>query len=193
MKNDVGVHLVGVRSSGTGGKVFDLLQALLLESLGLDTTSLSLVSDLLLHDLLGLLLVDVLDQDTLILEHVTLALHVKDVVQVLVDLLRVAVLLQQATEHAQAAHPDDSLGHPGVLVALTLTSTTVAPLALSSQLLDHKAILSKLANIETGVRHRDLVDLIWVQPNLPLTTLEHGRGEPLLELEGHHCFATPPC
>merc|ERR1712097_189703 len=183
MKNDVGVHLVGVRSSGTGGKAFDLL-----------------------HDLLGLLLVDVLDQDTLILEHITLALHVKDVVQVLVDLLRVAVLLQQATEHTQAAHPDDTLGHPGVLVTLTLPKATVAPLTLSGQLLadtvarvdlgwllDHKAILSELANIETGVRHGDLVDLIWVQPNLPLTTLEHGRGEPLLELEGHHCFATPPC
>merc|ERR1719213_989176 len=97
--------------------------------------SLSLVSDLLLHDLLGLLLVDVLDQDTLILEHITLALHVKDVVQVLVNLLRVAVLLQQTTEHTQATHPDDTLGHPGVLVTWTLTSTTVAPLALRGQLL----------------------------------------------------------
>merc|ERR1712031_51473 len=135
MKIDGGVHLVGVRSSRTGGKVFNLLQALGLESLGLDTASLSLVSHLLLHDLLGLLLVDVLDQDTLILEHITLAFLVQDVVQVLVDLLRVAVLLQQATEHTQATHPDDTLGHPGVLVTLTLAKTTVATLALSGQLL----------------------------------------------------------
>merc|ERR1712144_9475 len=191
-------NLVGV---GVGASlVLDLLvQTLGLERLGLGTTSLGLVGDLLLHLLLALLLVDGLDEHTLVLEHVTLALHVQGVVQVLVDLLGITVLLEQTTEHAKAAHPDHTLGHASVLVTLTLTSATVAALTLGGQLLahavtrvdlgrllDHKTVLSELANIKAGVRHGDLVDLIWVEPDLALTALKHGCGQTLLELEGHH-------
>jgi hypothetical protein len=38
----------------------------------------------------------------------------------------------------------------------------------------------------TRVGHRDLVDLIGVQPDLVLTALEHGGGEALLKAKRHH-------
>merc|ERR1712224_163948 len=106
--------LVGV--GGGAGLVLDLLvQTLGLERLGLGTTSLGLVGDLLLHGGLALLLVDGLDEHTLVLEDVTLALHVQGVVEVLVDLLGVAVLLEKTAKHTKASHPDDSSRHAGVL------------------------------------------------------------------------------
>merc|ERR1712070_6356 len=116
-----------------------------------------LVLDLLVHDLLALLLVDGLHEHTLVLEHVTLALHVQGVVEVLVDLLGVAVLLEKTAEHAQSAHPDDSGRHTGVLATNALTGAGVATLALGGEvlalavagvhlggLLDDEAILREL-------------------------------------------------
>merc|ERR1712224_877563 len=72
-----------------------LFCALGLECLGLSTTSLCLVGDLPFFDDLAFLLMDGLHKDTLVLEDITLAFHVKGVVQILVDLLGIAVLLQQ--------------------------------------------------------------------------------------------------
>jgi len=138
-----------------------LLLALELEGLGLGTTCLGLGGNLGLCNLLGLLTVNGFDQHTLILEHITLAFHVQGVVQVLVDFLGVTVLLQETTEHTQAAHPDNSLGHARVLATDALTSASVSALALGSEhltlastrvnlcgLLDHQTILGELADIQ---------------------------------------------
>jgi len=93
----------------------------------------------------------VLNESALVLEGVTLAQVVELVVKVLVDLAGGAVLDQQATENALAAHPDDLAvgrlsvsarvamvedgaaipGHTGVLGTLSLTETTVATEAAS--------------------------------------------------------------
>merc|ERR1711898_27504 len=100
----------------------------------------------------------------LVLEHVTLALHVQLVVHVLVDLLRVAVLLQESPKHTCTTHPDDGGRKTRVLAPLALTESSVATLALRRKflphgvtgvhldwLLDNKAILSELTDIETGI------------------------------------------
>ncbi len=42
----------------------------------------------------------------------------------------------------------------------------------------------------TGVGHRDLIDLIGIQPDLPEPTRQHGCGKPLLKLERHHGAST---
>ena len=60
-------------------------------------------------DLFGFGLVDVFHQHAFVLEDVTLALNVQDVVEVLVDLLGFAVLAEETTEDALAADPDDLL------------------------------------------------------------------------------------
>ena len=63
---------------------------------------------------LGLLLVDKLHQNALVLEDVTLALEVEVVVHVAVNLARGAVLAQKAAEDALAADPQNLGGHTGV-------------------------------------------------------------------------------
>lgn len=113
------------------------------------TPGLGLVVQLLRACLLRLLLVDVLHQDALVLEHVTLGLHVQLVVQVPVDLLRVPVLLQQTTQHSHALHPQELDGHTGIGRTLALAEATVTSLA---------ARLSVLAHTVPGVDHDGLLD-----------------------------------
>mmetsp|Transcript_32428 Transcript_32428/g.73215 ORF Transcript_32428/g.73215 Transcript_32428/m.73215 type:complete len:214 (-) Transcript_32428:84-725(-) len=151
------------------------------------TPGLSLVSEGLLQKLLLLGLVDVLHQYALVLELVTLGLQVEGVVQVLVQLLLLAVLLEQAAQHTHSADPQDFHRHTRLLCAPALTVPRMPPLALGLSpriracprvnllgLFDHEAILDELADILARVGHRDLVDLIRVKPDLPLPALEHG-------------------
>merc|ERR1719454_1526048 len=102
--------------------------------------------------LLELGLVDVLHQDTLVLEHVTLHLDVQLVVQVLVDLLGLAVLLKHATEHTQAAHPQNLLRHTGVTGTAALAVAGVSTLALGFKAAGHTGAgvdLARLLDDET--------------------------------------------
>jgi hypothetical protein len=95
--------------------------------------------------------VDVLHQDTLVLEDVTLRLLVERVVaescgqpigparhdvtnaQVLVDLAGFAVLAEEAAEDPLAAHPEHLGGHAGLGRTLTLTRAGVTALALGRE------------------------------------------------------------
>jgi len=191
------ISLVGIGSSTD--IVLNLLGALGLECLGLGTASFSLFSNLPLLDGLSLLLVDRLHKDTLVLENVTLAFHVKGVVEVFVDLLCVTVLLEKAAKDTQTSHPDDLLRHASILATDTLTDTSVATFALGSQVLalavtrvhlgwlfDHQTILRKFANVEAGVCQADLVDFVRVKPDLAFSAFEDRCGQPLLELKGNH-------
>jgi len=56
------------------------------------------------------------------------------------------------------------------------------------RLADDETILHKLADVLAGVGHRDLIDLIGVQPDLVLSALEHGGGKALLKTKRHHFF-----
>jgi len=80
--------------------------------------------------LLTLDLVNVLHQHALVLEDVTLALHVEVVVLVLVQLLRGAILAEQAAQHALAADPEDLRRHARIAGTMSLTSAGVSSLAL---------------------------------------------------------------
>lgn len=113
------------------------------------TPGLGLVVQLLGACLLRLLFVDELHQDALVLEHVTLGLHVQLVVQVTVDLLRVTVLLQQTTQHSHALHPQELDGHTRVGRTLALAESAVTSLAAS---------LLVLAHTVTRVDHDGLLD-----------------------------------
>ena len=46
--------------------------------------------------------------------------------------------------------------------------------------------IHQLADVLTGVRHRDLIDLIGIQPDLALAALENRGGEALLKTKRHH-------
>mmetsp|Transcript_68384 Transcript_68384/g.135493 ORF Transcript_68384/g.135493 Transcript_68384/m.135493 type:complete len:241 (-) Transcript_68384:167-889(-) len=132
----------------------------LTRGLVLGATRLCLVRERLLEGLLLLRLVNVFHQDTLVLELVTLCLEVEHMVQVLVDLLLLAVLLQQPAQHTHAANPQNLNRHPRLLGSLPLAVARVPTLALRLRpsvgartrvhflrLLDDKAILFQLADV----------------------------------------------
>ena len=110
-----------------------------------------------------LLLVDVLHQDSLVLEHVTLCLEVKLVVHVLVDLLLLSVLGQKSSEDTLASHPQELDGHTGVGGTESLTGTSVSALSSSfgvgscpgarvhnGGLLDDQTILDESSHLMPG-------------------------------------------
>merc|ERR1740130_585022 len=130
---------------------------------------------------------DGLDKHTLVLVAVTLGLDVEEVVDVFVNLLLLAVLAQQPTEHPQAAHPNHLCWHPCLAGSAALACSLVAALALGFEVFAHarpgvhldrltvdESILDQFADIEARVGHRDLPCLIWVEPYALLTALLDG-------------------
>lgn len=78
-----------------------------------------------------LLLVNVFHQDALVLEDITLDLHVEIVVQVTIDLLGFAVFLQQATKDTHTSHPEEFHWSTSVRCSLALTISTMTTLSAS--------------------------------------------------------------
>jgi hypothetical protein len=120
----------------------------------------SLGLEILLADNFSLGLVDGLNKDVLVLELVTLGTQVQLVVHLAVNLLLLSIPTEQSTEDTKASHPEDLLGHTGVLGTLSLTGTLMATLALglspclcararvSSDDLSHdQSVLNKLPNV----------------------------------------------
>jgi len=153
----------------------------------------NLVSQHLGPGLLCLLLVDVLHEDTLVLESVTLGLQVQLVVQVAVNLLGLPVSLEQPPKDTHSHDPHGLLGGPGILGTLPLTKTSVPALPArlivlahtrpgvdSDRLLDDKTILDELADVLAGVGIGNLVDLVGIQPHLVLATFHDASGKALL-------------
>jgi len=95
--------------------------------------------------LLGLGLMDVFNEGTLVLEGVTLTEMVKLMVKVLVDLASGTVLDKKTSENSETAHPHDLAGHTSILCTLPFTKTTMS--ANSSR-------LGQGTGTSTGV-HRD--------------------------------------
>jgi len=137
--------------------------------------------------------VDGLDQDSLVLELVTLGAKIELMVKILGDLLGITILSEEATEDTLASHPQDLLGHTGILGTLSLTVAGVTALALSlveglnsgarvhvDLSLHDETILEQLTDVLSGVGESDLSDFIGVDPNSLLTALEHVSGKSLL-------------
>jgi hypothetical protein len=97
---------------------------------GLDTSGVSLLGEGGLTDLLLLHLVDGFNEDGLVLEQVTLGAEVEVMVDVLSNLLGIAVLDQEASEDSLAAHPQDLDGHTRVSGTLPLAGAVMSALTL---------------------------------------------------------------
>lgn len=167
-----------------------LLGTALASLLVLVAVGLGLLFDSLNTGVLGLELVDGLDQVTLVLVDVSLALKVEIVVQVLVDLLLSTVLGKEATEDAKTTNPEELLGHTGVGTTLSLSETSVAAEELGGvslshsetgvdldRLADDETILEELTDSLTGVGGSNLGDLIRVKPDTTLTTSLHSTQQ----------------
>jgi len=171
---------------------------LLLADLVLGAASVTLGLDLGNADLLSLQLVDGLHKDVLVLELVTLGGEVKLVVDVLVDLLGVTVLLEEAAEDASTADLEHLGGHTGITGTLLVTSTLVTALALLGLVSlyaaagvheglasDDKTILVELSDVLAGVSKSNFLALIGVDPNSLLSALEDGSSKS--SLQSKHC------
>merc|ERR1712012_1268519 len=168
--------------------------------LDLRSAGVSLVSQHLGPRLLGLLLVDVLHEDTLVLESVTLGFQVQLVIQVAINLLSLPISLQQPPENTHPHDPHGLLGGSGILGTLALTETSVPSLPAcfvvlantgpgvdGNRLLDDKTILDELADVLARVGVSNLVDLVGVQPHLVLAALHDAGGKALLQPQGTPC------
>ena len=142
---------------------------------------------------------DGLDENSLVLVHITLRLKVHAAVKVLVDLPLLAVLAEETTENAETAHPEELAGHASLASTLAGTGTHVTTLALGLVHLPHtgervhpdglgddETVLDELPDVAAGVGKRDLADLTGVEPHSLLADAENAGRESLLELEGHH-------
>merc|ERR1719394_1825120 len=167
--------------------------------LDLRSAGVGLVSQHLGPGLLSLLLVDVLHEDTLVLESVTLGLQVQLVIQVAINLLGLPISLKQPPENTHPHDPHSLLGGSGILGTLALSETSVPSLPAcfvvlanagsgvdGDGLLDDKTILNELADVLARVSVGNLVDLVGVQPHLVLAALHDAGGKALLQPQGTH-------
>ena len=159
----------------------------LLLALGiLGSTGVTLGINVLVTDLLSLELVNGFHEDVLVLELVTLGREVQLVVDVLVDLLVVAVLFEESTENTGSAHGEHLNGHTGLVGTLSVTSALMTTLALFSfssldararvhaDLASHdKTILEKLSDVLTRVGQSNLAGFVWINPNSLATALQN--------------------
>jgi len=165
----------------------------------LGSPGLGLVSELLRSQRLGLLLVNELHQDALVLEHVTLALDVELMVKMAVDLLVLPILLEKTPQHAHSPHPQFLDGHTRIGGTLALTRARVTALSASEsvltrasarvnglRLLDDQTVLDQTTDVLAGVGVGDLVDFVGIHPDLVPAALENGGGKPLLQPHRTH-------
>jgi hypothetical protein len=117
------IQYLVVLSSALGSLLLLLGSLLLKLQLSLELAGISLLDQELLSLDLSLLGVDGLHQHSLVLVLVTLGGSVQLTVQVLVDLLGVAVLLEQTTKDASTSHPKHLEGHTGIHGTLSATVT----------------------------------------------------------------------
>lgn len=193
--------LLGLELDGRdGGPLLgDSVGAALAHGLVAQTAGLHLVGNVLGAGLLGLGLVNELHEDALVLEDVTLGLHVELVVEVLVNLAGLTVLPQQTPENTLAPHPHNLGWHTGLVGTLSLTGARVATGTLGSvqlacacsrvadgRLADNLAILDKLADVGAGVCVGNVVLLGGVEPDLALADAEDGRSKALLGAKVDH-------
>jgi len=165
----------------------------------LGSTGFCLIRQLLGPKSFGLLLMDKLHQNALILENVTLALNVELVIKVAIDLLVLSVLLQETTQNAHPPHPQLLDRHTRVGGTLSLTGAGVASLSSCQsilprpgarmnglRLLDDQTVLDQATDVLSRVGVGNFIDFVGVHPDFVAPALEDGCGEPLLKTHRRH-------
>jgi len=147
---------------------------------------LGLILEHLRTGLLCLLLVNVLHQNTFVLEYVTLCLQVELVVHMFVEFLRLAVLGEEAAEDAHATNPEELDGHASIGGTLAFTGASVTTLAtcLNIQsgartrvngdgLANDQTVLDQTSHLMARVGVGNVCVLVGVEPDLVLAALHY--------------------
>jgi len=167
--------------------------SLLLSDVVLGTSGFSLGFELGVTLLIGLILVDHLDEDVLVLVHVTLGSEVHLSVLRASDFLGLSVLAEESSENTRSAHPEDLGRHTGVSGSLPSSGTVVTSLTaggvpgLDSEsrvdvglLLFDDVVLNKFADVLAGVSEFDLIDFGGVNVDTFLSALHDSSCQSLL-------------
>jgi len=93
----------------------------------LGSSSFSLFSQLISLNLLALLLVDGFNQDSLVLELVTLAGHIEEMIQMLIDFLGFSVFSEESSENSLSSDPENLLWHSCFLGTFSLNGLLKTP------------------------------------------------------------------
>ena len=120
-------------------------------------------------------------------------------VHVLVNLLGLAVLFKHTPEDTLAPHPHDGERKAGVVGTNALSDSGVAALSDGNLaklnagtgvhdggFFDDISVLQLLLDGAAGVGEGHLVDLVGVDPDLPLSALEHRGSKALLQTKSNH-------
>ena len=146
--------------------------------------------ELIGSSLLRFLLLNGLDEDLLVLEHVTLGEHVELVVQSLVNLSLFAELSEESSESSLSPHPQYLAGHSSVTGTFPLSDTAMSAFPLfketlsssmsrmdSDVLLEDKTVLDELLNVVAGSSETDFTQFLVVHPHSMPSALEHAGCE----------------
>jgi len=143
--------------------------------------------------------VDGFNQDSLVLELVTLGTDVEFVVLVLIDLLLGSIFSEESSKNSLSSDPKDLLGHSGLLGTSSLTVAAMS--ALSSGLIESSCSSSRvdggvssnddtvsdeLSDAHSGVGEGDLAGLVGVEPQSLLSASKDGSSQSLLESQADH-------
>jgi len=163
------------------------------------SSCLCLILEHLCTSLSSLLLVDMLHQDTLVLENITLRLQIELVVHVLIKLVSLAIFGKETTENAHASDPNELHGHTCVSSTLSLTSTGMTtfstgfniqscacPRMNSDRFSDDQTVLDETSNLVPRVGISNVGVLVRVEPYFVFAAFHNGSGEALLKDQGAH-------
>jgi hypothetical protein len=172
------------------------LLLLLLRDASLSLAGLGLLLEGLSLNGLSLSLVDGFNQDSLVLELVTLGSHVEEVIDMVIDLSLLAVLAKQSTKNSLSSDPQNLGGHTSLSGTSAFTRSHVTALSLGLEvqsnsgarvdgngLLNDETILNQLSNRLSGVSKSNLAGLIRIQPDTALTALGHRSSKASLKLQ----------
>jgi len=123
----------------------------------------------------GLLFVDEFHEYSLILKDIALCFQVKVVIEMSIDLLVLAILLQKPSEDSHAPNPQHFDGHPSVGRSLSFAGTRVSALTPGLSILadagarvnghwfaDNETVFNEFADVLPRVGVRDLIGLVRV-------------------------------
>ena len=167
----------------------DLLLTPLPRLLILGTPRLRLLRNLFGSCIFALLLENELHQDSLVLEAVSFRSEVQFVIQMLIDFLRLSVFFEKTTKDSHASDPEDLDRHSGIRCSSPLAVAHVTSLSScfcifpcpsagvdSDGFPNDETVLDQASDVLPGIGVRDLGDLIGIQPDLLLATLQNGGG-----------------
>ena len=128
---------------------------------------------------------DFLNENFLVLEHVTFGQEIKLLIKGRVDFSHSSILLEESSEGSLFSDPEDFLGHSGVLGSSSLTNSHMSSLSLLLEslvgsesgvdgdvfLLDESSVDVRL-DVVSGGPGFDVLDFLWVDPNSVLSAFK---------------------